>query len=949
MVQFLELRQAAVGAVNFLSAEDMARFGGSDIADLVKRIPGVNVVEGKFAVVRGLSDRYNSTEVNNLPMPSPDPLRQGLQLDLFPTSIIENVVTNKMFLPDMPGNSGGGAFDLATKSFSDEWFAKIKGGMRVNENAEDLFLRTPESSSRDLLIMGAQDERQGTFDRDDGVLSPFAGDAGSAPFNGSFAASFGDGFDYVENKRMRYLVSVSYDASSKTKKGGGFQNQYADNASVTGLQRNRTGVPELGIPGFRQGGPLFIAGYAPGFLPSGTESLVDANYPNNLNALFVPGSLAVDEPFLVPGTTYENYVQSETTVLGGLLFGLQADLDEDGANQITFTSLNSVSTKDSLTLFENGVAGGKDVDLPGGADDNPAERGFPVSKQIVTYEERILNSFLLNGSHVDDTDLHNIKFDWGIGYAKVNSDVPLRSESYYFLDDKGTADPGDDEYFIESSSFPGENPFVQESSQYIEQDTFSTRFDFDFVFDWLTTKDSILGVGLYSEKSQRTVEGTNAAYIGETVAEGVRGSSPGDLSQQLSELGISEFSLNGGPFETSAQVDKKTREGYLMGEIPIFEKFKISGGGRMVDLDMESVGTSALAGNEGTGSGQDGFTLQNLLDGSYNTLGGGTITNGDILGWTDANAPGIIDETWFLPALILQFDITDNLSARFGYSQTYALPSFREISPYFDYEGSTGDIILGNPFVRPSEVESFELRLDYTMDSGGFASVSIFKKIVEDPIERVKLKGLAGFEFTSYFNNKDEAILTGAEIEARHNLGFLSRVDDSLAFMEHVSFGFNVSLIDAVVDRPPEILGTYFTKQTNGPVGPFVGGDVPKERGLYDQPEWIANFDVTVDVPKTGTSVTLALYTQSDVLSAVGAGDAEGNQLSTLDEYTASYEQWDLSIKQQIRENFTLSFKISNLTDTERKVIYDPSLVEDFERYSYKLGRTYSLSATYEF
>ena len=101
--------------------------------DLVSRLAGVNVVEGQFAVVRGLGDRYNSTLLNDLPVPSPDPIRQGVQLDLFPTSIIESVVADKAFLPGLPSNSSGAAFNLITRSYPEDFTAWLETGFTVNK------------------------------------------------------------------------------------------------------------------------------------------------------------------------------------------------------------------------------------------------------------------------------------------------------------------------------------------------------------------------------------------------------------------------------------------------------------------------------------------------------------------------------------------------------------------------------------------------------------------------------------------------------------------------------------------------------------------------------------------------------------------------------------------------------------------------------------------------
>ena len=81
-------RMEADELINTLSADDFAKFSASDVADALKFVPGVNVVEGQFAIIRGLEDRYNSTLYNSAPVPSPDPDSQSVQLDLFPSDVV---------------------------------------------------------------------------------------------------------------------------------------------------------------------------------------------------------------------------------------------------------------------------------------------------------------------------------------------------------------------------------------------------------------------------------------------------------------------------------------------------------------------------------------------------------------------------------------------------------------------------------------------------------------------------------------------------------------------------------------------------------------------------------------------------------------------------------------------------------------------------------------------
>ncbi|HEX5067143.1 MAG TPA: TonB-dependent receptor, partial [Myxococcota bacterium] len=95
-------RQESDEMINTLNASEISKFAASDISDVILRLPGVNVVEGQFAIIRGLEDRYSSTLYNSAPIPSPDPTRQSPQLDLFANEIVDDLVVAKTFVPDLP-------------------------------------------------------------------------------------------------------------------------------------------------------------------------------------------------------------------------------------------------------------------------------------------------------------------------------------------------------------------------------------------------------------------------------------------------------------------------------------------------------------------------------------------------------------------------------------------------------------------------------------------------------------------------------------------------------------------------------------------------------------------------------------------------------------------------------------------------------------------------------
>jgi hypothetical protein len=115
VASLMDERRASSAVADVLGAEQMARSGDGDAAAALSRVTGITVVGGKYVYVRGLGDRYSSALLNGSFLPSPEPERRVVPLDLFPSSILESVVVQKSYSPDMPGEFGGGVVQLRTR------------------------------------------------------------------------------------------------------------------------------------------------------------------------------------------------------------------------------------------------------------------------------------------------------------------------------------------------------------------------------------------------------------------------------------------------------------------------------------------------------------------------------------------------------------------------------------------------------------------------------------------------------------------------------------------------------------------------------------------------------------------------------------------------------------------------------------------------------------------
>jgi TonB-dependent receptor len=128
------VEKSAPQVVSVLSSADIARTGEGDIAGALQRVTGLSVVGGGFVYVRGLGDRYSLALLNGSPLPSPEPLKRVVPLDLFPTSVIASSLVQKSYSANFPGEFGGGVINLTTKAIPNESFLTIGGS--ISGNAE---------------------------------------------------------------------------------------------------------------------------------------------------------------------------------------------------------------------------------------------------------------------------------------------------------------------------------------------------------------------------------------------------------------------------------------------------------------------------------------------------------------------------------------------------------------------------------------------------------------------------------------------------------------------------------------------------------------------------------------------------------------------------------------------------------------------------------------------
>ena len=119
LAALLEERRDERGVTEVIGAEQMSKSGDSDAAQALRRVTGLTVVGGRYVYIRGMGERYAGALLDGSTLPSPDPERRVVPLDLFPTDVIESITVQKTYSPELPGEFGAGLVRIRTKGIPD--------------------------------------------------------------------------------------------------------------------------------------------------------------------------------------------------------------------------------------------------------------------------------------------------------------------------------------------------------------------------------------------------------------------------------------------------------------------------------------------------------------------------------------------------------------------------------------------------------------------------------------------------------------------------------------------------------------------------------------------------------------------------------------------------------------------------------------------------------------
>lgn len=755
----LIFRFEAPSFMDSIGADLMSSAGAGDAAAALRLVAGASVKDGKSAVIRGLPDRYVSSQLNGVRMPSADADKRAVELDQFPAAVIESIQVSKTFTPDQQGDASGGAVNVRLKGVPDQPLLQFKGQYSQNSRV---------AGRSDFLSY--EGGGVGTLGKDHsrGIQEHHFGES----WDGAVGTMLGDA-----PGESKWSVA-----------GGG--NQVLDNG-------------------------LKLGGFASAFYErdaSFFDDGVDDSY-----WVDTPGGAMEPERNQSQGSDdfktalFDVTQGSQSVQVGGLMtLGVESE-----NHSLNLTYLQSRTTEDTATLAED--TRGKSHFFPGHNPNDPLAEGNKSENQdtapflrleTLEYSERTTGSLQLDGGHklgTRDFELGVLKFgqpeiDWVVSRNEATLDVPDKRQfgelwwgprfipgiPPYTADD---VIPGLHLPYKPGANFTLGN--LQRIWQEVDESGDQYSFNLKLPFEQWSGGHGYLKSGLFSDRVDRNFNQDTFSNFNDS------GSYEAPWGMHWSEV----FDDEDHPI-TAAETDVDYSGGqsigawYTMLDLPILPGLTLIGGARFETTSVRVVN-----------------------DPEVDAL---WFPPGDSAPRRLAETPGAADvdfeEAVTLPSLGLIAEPFEKLTLRASYSQTVAHQTFKELTPIVQQEFLGGPIFIGNPELQMSDLKNYDLRMDYEPIKGGLLSASWFRKKIEDPIEYVQ--NVIGFTYTTAVNYP-RGELSGYEFEARQSLGEIWKGLKGLSVGANATFlSTEVRLSDAEIEgfELPNIQAPMTTREmTNAP------------------------------------------------------------------------------------------------------------------------------------
>ena len=522
----LEKRMRSSRIEDSISTEEINRLPAASAGEAIKRVTGVSIVGGRYVFVRGLGERYSNTLLNNVEIPSPEPNRRVVPMDIFPASLLASLQTVKTFSPDQPGGFAGGSVQVFTKDFPEELTMSLSMSSGFNTQATGEDGLTYPGGSLDFLGFDdgsralpslVEDEAADLPIRERGRFTPlgftpqeiqafgqsfanvWSPERRQVPVNQGYKFSLGNSNKIFGNQAFGYLGVLSYGNSHS-------YDTQVRNAFRLGLNETLSPVTSYHIE------------------RSGNE--VDWGSVLNASLRFSP------EHLLSIRTLFTHTAEDETRTWEGF----NADRNTD----LRSTRLRYVERQ----LFSGQLAGMHDF--------NFGEPALAVSEE---------------GPEAPD-----VSMEWRLTYSRASRDEPDTRENIY-------EDRGDGTFTFRDVTHSGSRFFFD-----LEDDEYNARVDWKIP---LGAEGLFKFGGLFRDKA-RTFDVRRFRFLpADRVDAAVNLSDPPEILFQTQNIAPRVFELRESTRSTDNYLaDHNIYASYLMLDLPITLKWQVMTGVRLESSDQ---------------------------------------------------------------------------------------------------------------------------------------------------------------------------------------------------------------------------------------------------------------------------------------------------------------------------------------------------------------------------
>ena len=722
----LERRMRSSRIEDSISTEEISRLPDSSAAQAIRRVTGVSIVGGKYVFVRGLGERYSNTLLNNVEIPSPEPNRRVVPMDIFPASLLASLQTVKTFSPDQPGGFAGGSVQVFTKDFPEALMMSLSLSTGFNTQATGTDGLTYPGGSLDFLGFddGSRKLPEIIQEKPDNIPIRERGRFTARGYTAAEIQEFGRAFSNVWSTK-RYVVPLnqSYKFSiGNSNKLFGRQFGYLGVISYGNSHSYNTQVRrDFGI-GLNE------------VLSAKTDyDVEESNHEVDWGSV-VNASLRLSQEHLLSLRTLTTHTAEDQT---RTWIGFNQDRNTD----MRSARLRYVERQ----LFSGQLAGTHGFDLG----EHELENGS-MEENLDSIDETVVNTAEM------ETASHDISLKWRLTYSRASRDEPDTRETIY--EDTGVQTDGNGSVILDEDGNPLPlftfRDITHSGSRFffdLEDDDYNARVDLKAPM--LFRLDGFVKLGGLMRYRDRSFDVRRFRFqpSDNIAAKGVTLSSPPETLFDTNNIAPRVFELRESTRETdNYSADHIIYSGYLMFDTSFFRRWQLMSG-----LRLESSNQALLS--------FDPFTpAATPIEANLNTLD-------------------------LLPGINLTYRLTERMNLRFAYSRTVTRPDLRELAP-FDYTDFVGGrTILGNPELERTLIDNFDFRWEVFPDTsaGGVVAVSAFYKNFKKPIEQI-IQPTAEVLIT--FENAEGAHNYGVELEARQNLGVISSLLSTFSINTNAAF-----------------------------------------------------------------------------------------------------------------------------------------------------------------